>query len=254
MLAPVQWLVQALAWLPAALRPGMFVALLVALAWLLIVARGLPRLSRLLCRSVASGVQASIALALHCEALVTGARRARGGAPGHVVLAAGEVAEQIADGALWVHERSAPKKLDRKKRFPWVTMALLVGGFAAAWLVMDSIEPAEETKRQLAAAFEYWRDVEVWAQVDPARRAAPGVPVRDAMVTVSDVRRRGAELSFLVRCGREDGCHDEVDAKSSSGRVLASTSVDIEGHGATLVRLRLSNGRVRRVRVAVYEA
>jgi hypothetical protein len=253
MLAPVQWLVQALAWLPAALRPGTFVALLVALAWFLIVARGLPRLWRWLCRAVARAVQASIALALHCEGLVTDARRAHGGAPGQVVLAAGEVAERVHDGAEWVRERSAPKKLDRKKRFPWVTMALLVGVPAAAWLVMDSIEPAEETKRELAAAFEYWRDVEVWAQVDPAHRAAPGVPVRDALVTVADVRRRGAELSFVVRCSREAGCDDEVDAEGSSGRVLASTSVEVGGDDATRVRLQLSDGHARQVHVVAYE-
>jgi hypothetical protein len=254
MLAPVQWLVQALAWLPAALRPGMFVALLLALAWWVIVARGLPRLWRLLCRWGARAVQATMALALHCEALVTGVRRAKGGAPGQVVLATGEVAEWIAEGAVWVHERSAPKKLDRRKRFPWVTVVLLVGGCAAAWLAMDLTEPTEESKRQLAAAFEYWRDVEAWAQVDPTRRAAPGVPVRDAMVTVSDVHHRGAELSFVVRCWREEGCYDEVNAESSSGRVLASTLVDIEGDGATPVRLHLSDGRVRVVRVAAYEA
>jgi hypothetical protein len=254
MLAPAQWLVQALAWLPPALRPGAFVALLVALAWFLFVARGLPRLWRWLCRSLARGLHALIELALQGEALVTGARRDRGGAPGQVVLAAGDFATRIDDGALWVYERSAPKKLDRKKRFPWVTIALLIVGFAAAWLVMDSIEPPEETKRELAAAFEYWRDVEVWADVDPARRAAPGVPVRDAMATVGDVRRRGAELSFTVRCAREAGCHDEIDAETSSGRVLASMTIAVGGGEATRMRLRLSDRHVRRVHIVALEA
>jgi hypothetical protein len=254
MLAPAQWLVQALAWLPPALRPGVFVALLVALLWFLVVARGLPRLWRGLCRSLARALHASIVLALHCEGLATAARRARGGAPGQVVLAAGDFAERIADGTLWVYERSAPKKLDRKKRFPWVVMVLLVGGFAVAWLVMDSIERTEETKRELAAAFEYWRDVEVWAHVDPARRAAPGIPVRDAMVTVGGMRRRGAELSVVVRCAREAGCYDEVDAESSSGRVLGSTTVEAGADDAPRVRLRLSDRHVRRVHVVVYEA
>lgn len=254
LLAPVQWLVQAVALLPAALRPGVFVAVVLAIVWFVGVQRGLPRLWRLLCRALARVVNSLVELALFGEYLVTSARRGRGGSPGQLTLLAGEIAERIADGAVQVHERNAPKERVAGKRFPWLVTLLLIAGFAIAWLVMDLSPPTEEVRQQLAAAFEYWREVEVWAGVNPARRAAPGLPVRDPMVAVQRVHRHGRELSVLVRCLSNEACYDEVDAESPSGQVLASVSIDVRAHAAMLVRLSLPDGRTQGVRVAVYEA
>lgn len=254
LLAPVQWLVQAVALLPAALRPGVFVAVVLAIVWFVGVQRGLPRLWRLLCRALARVVNSLVALALFGEYLLTSARRDRGGAPGQLTLFAGEIAERVADGAVRLHARNAPKEQPAGKRFPWLVTLLLVAAFAIAWLVMDLSAPTEEAKQQLAAAFEYWREVEVWAGVDPTRRAAPGLPVRDPMVDVQRVHRHGRELSVLVRCLSDEVCYDELDAESPSGKVLASVPIDVKAHAAMPVRLRLPDGRTPRVRVTVYEA
>jgi hypothetical protein len=171
---PAQWLVRVVANLPDALRPGVFLAVIIVLLWFLFVRRGLGALWQALCRGAANVVTVVVGLALLPEYATTTARRRRGQPPGRVALVIARPSEMFLDGAASLHERHQEKK-KRSSKPPWKLSLLVVVAAAAAWLTMDSLPARDPAKRDLARIYQHWRDIEVWADVDREHRAAPGV-------------------------------------------------------------------------------
>jgi hypothetical protein len=256
--APAQWLIQLIALLPVALRPGVFLALVIALVWFVFVYRGLPSLWRRTCRGAAIVVDLIVGVVLLPEYLLTTAKRTRGGQPGSVALAVSPLAEQVLDAASAVYERNLPKKevegiteasgdgakakskqllkTPPKKRFPWVWCGLVIAVCAGGWIAMDQMSQADEAKRTFADAFEYWREVEAWAEVEPSRRAAPGDPVVPVVLSIS-YHRWLARMS--LHCPSESPCAGTVNIRPRSGAVLVSKPVELpaEGNEVTTVEL-----------------
>ncbi len=98
-MAPFSWLVQAVAWLPEALRPGVFIAVVVLIVWFVFVRRGLPDLWRAGCRGLAYLIDASVGIVLRLEYTTTTARRRRGKAPPQWAFALAGMTDAIQDGA-----------------------------------------------------------------------------------------------------------------------------------------------------------
>jgi hypothetical protein len=250
-IAPAQWLIQLISLLPVALRPGVFLAVVVSLAWFVFVRRGLPSLWRLSCRGVAITVDLAVGLALFPEYLLTTSRRSRGGQPGSMALTVAPVAEHVLHAAAALYERSLPKETSKeaskeisepaskktpKRRFPWIWCALVIAACAGAWIAMDQMAPGEEAKRTLAEAFEHWRDVEAWADVSPSRRAAPGDPIAPAVVSVSYHRW---EVRMALHCPDSNPCKGTVNVRTQSGATLSSKPVELQSEGRRVITVAL---------------
>jgi hypothetical protein len=258
--APAQWLIQLIALLPVALRPGVFLALVVALLWFVFVHRGLPSLWRRTCRGAAIAIDFSVGLALLPEYLFTSERRRRGEEPGSVTLAVAPLAEQILNAAAAVYQRNLPKKkadttaavgtsgkaakatasdvskVTSKRRFPWVSCGLVIVICAGAWIAMDQMAPADEAKRTFADAFEYWREVEAWAEVDPSQRAAPGDPTPPMVISVSYHRWL---VRMAVRCPGDSTCVGTVNIRAGAGPALVSKSLELDAESSQVTTVEL---------------
>lgn len=237
--APAQWLVQLVSLLPAALRPGLSIAAVVAIVWFVFAQRGIPSLWHAMCRGAARAITFIIGLVLFPEYLLTTARRARGQSPGQLTLAASEIAEHVLDGAAATYKRNEREKMVWK-RFPWAWCVLSIAVCAGGWIFMDQAAPGDETRHQLAQVFEYWRSVEEWADVDPSRRAAPGDP--QGVPLIRGISRHGLELSIRVHCPAQEACAGTLSARARSGAVLASQFIGLEPRATSFERLRLPRG------------
>jgi hypothetical protein len=265
--APAQWLIQLTALLPVVLRPGVFLALLTALVWFVFVYRGLPSLWRRTCRGAAIAVDLTVGVVLLPEYLLTTARRMRGEQPGSIALVVSPLAEHVLNAASAVYQRNLPKqqaeeppgetsddsakatskqalKAPPKKRFPWVWCGLIIAVCSGGWIAMDQMSQADEAKRTFADAFEYWREVEAWAEVDQSRRAAPGDPV--APVVRVSYHRWLARMS--VHCPGENVCAGVVNIRARSGAVLVSKPVELPAGGNEVTAVVLPHRSARALR------
>lgn len=265
--APAQWLIQLIALLPVVLRAGVFLALVIALVWFVLVYRGLPSLWRWTCRSAAISVDVIVGIALLPEYLLTTARRTRGGQPGSIALAASPLAEHVLNAATALYQRHLPKRQDEqastesagggtqsrpkpaltkpKRRFPWVSCGLVIAVCAGGWIAMDHMSRADEAKRTLADAFEYWREVEAWANVPPSRRAPLGDPVIPLIVNIS-YHHSLARMS--LHCGGENACAGTVNIRAPSGAVLVSKAVELPAGGDEVTTAELLHRSARALR------
>lgn len=258
--APAQWLIQLIALLPVALRPGVFLALVIALLWFVFVHRGLPSLWRRTCRGVAIAIDFGVGLVLLPEYLLTSERRRRGEEPGSVALALAPLAERILNAAAAVYQRNLPKKkaetpaatgtsgkgarstatgaskATSKRRFPWVSCGLVIVICTGVWIAMDQMAPADEGKRTFADAFEYWREVEAWAEVAPSQRAAPGDPAPPMVTSVSYHRWL---VRMAVRCPGDNTCIGTVNIRAGSGPALVSKSLELDAESAQVTTVEL---------------
>lgn len=249
-IAPAQWVIQLISLLPVALRPGVFLAVIVSLTWFVFVRRGLPSLWRRTCRGIAISVDLVVGLALFPEYLLTTSRRSRGQQPGSIALTVAPLAEHVLDAAAALYERSPPRtskeasrqksepasKKMPKRRFPWIWCTLVIAACAGAWIAMDQMASAEQAKRTLAEAFEYWRDIEAWADVSPWRRAAPGDPIAPALLSVTYHRW---EVRMALHCPDSNPCRGIVNIRSSSGATLLSKPVELQSEGGRVITVAL---------------
>jgi hypothetical protein len=266
--APAEWLVEVVARLPPALRPGVFLALVVLIVWFVFVRRGLPDLWHALWRGGARLVDALVAGPLLLEYAVTSSRRRRGEPPPQWALALGGVTDVVLDGAASVYERhersrsvrsgdeaatsdggddaaaDAPQPAPARRpsaRPPvarastvWIACALIVGISTTAWIVMDGLPDTSIAKYRLTQAFDPWRDVEAWAGVDSGRREPPAL-VR--------VHRHRAAMGVRVACGA-DLCRGWILLRSRSHHLVAARYVEMTSGRAT-VHLPLSRKQAR---------
>ena len=249
--APAKFLVNLTTLLPDALRPGAFLALLVVIAWFVAVQRGLPDLWHAVCRGAARVVYLALGLLLLPDYLTTTARHRRGQGPAEAVLAVGGVAERALDGAAALYARHERDRIEWK-RPPWIPCLAIIVVCALPWIAMERLPASAEARQQLAKAFDRWRDVEAWADVDPSRRAAPGIswPRRPLVLRV---RQRGRIFSARLRCRDDERCAGRVILRTGSGRRLHSRLVSVRARSSKTVHLHLSKAQARKrttIRVA----
>lgn len=249
--APLKLLVQIIAWLPGLLRPGVFLAVIVLIVWFVAVQRGLPNLWHAVCRGAARLVDLIVGIVLLPDYLMTTARQKRGESPGEAVLAMGNVAERVLDGAAGFYEHHQSKPIEWKPA-PWIPCAVIVVVCAIPWVVMDRLSASSEVKVQLAKAFDRWRDVEAWADVDPSRRAAPGIswPPRPR---ATSVRHRHGTLGITVGCAANERCIGRIILRTESGQKLHSRLVTVRPKSFRTVHMHLSRSQARQrtsVRIA----
>jgi hypothetical protein len=276
LLAPVQWFVRLIALLPVALRPGVLLATIVALIWFVGIRRGVPGFWRLACRGLAISLNLAVGAALLPEYVLTTARRSRGQEPGALTRAAGTVAQHILAATTTFYERNLPKgpeqsepskephphqapkttsesaaKRASERRFPWVWCLLAVAACAGAWITMDQMSKTEDAKRTLAEGFEYWRDVEVWANVDSSRRAVPGDPTAPTLVSTSYHTRY---VHVALSCPEGDACASTITVRTTTGAVLASRAVELSAESREVITISLpsiSHGALEHLHVDV---
>jgi hypothetical protein len=256
--APLKWVVQAIAWLPDMLRPGLFLALVILAVWFVAVQRGLPALWAAGCRGAARVVDRFVGLLVLPQYLVATARRRRGELPAvsgggsGSTLVLTELADRVLDGAATFYESHLREPMTWK-RPPWRACVFVVALCAAAWVVMDRLPADSEAKRTLSEVYDLWREVEDWADVDPSRRAAPGV-VPPAVVRV---RRIGRRVGVRLRCPDGDQCRGQLVVRSASGEQLYDRPVRVAASSTKVVRLVVPVGSpaaLRGSRVVVLRA
>ena len=274
--APAQWVIQLVALLPVALRPGVLFALVFAMAWLVFVRPGLPTLLRWACRATAVGVNSIVGLLLLPEYLLTRARREKGRGPGTIALAIVPAVEYIQRSATSVYDRCAPKtaradppasgqdgsdpaatpatttgsasssarsSATRLRLFPWALFAVIIVIFTAAVIVMEQLSRTAQSKVELAQAFEYWREVEDWGDVDLSRRAVPADPALPVLVSAT-YHPRLARMSVACPGGR--ACTGTLSIRARFGTRVATGAIALDAGTRTVIAMPLPrlSGRV----------
>jgi hypothetical protein len=250
------WLVQVIAVLPEALRPGVFLALAVLLVWFVFVRRGLPDLWRAIWRGFAHLIDGGVWIALRLEYAITTARRRSGRTPPKWAFALAPVWDAAEDSATWLYERNRPPEpkrtaehqqedegeeskppvpRPRKPTVPWVLCVAIVLFFTAAWIAMDELPETSIAKYRFAQVFNVWRDVEEWAGADSGRGTAPQL-VR--------VRGHGTRIDVRVACVAAQQCRGWVLLKARSEEIVAVYYVDM-APGSTRVQLRLTHSQLK---------
>jgi hypothetical protein len=268
--APGQWLIQLDAFLPVPLRPGVFIAIVIALLWFVFVRRGLPSLWRSVCRGGAVVLDGVIGVALLPEYLVTSSRRRRGVSPGIVTqllspfseFALARAAalyryglpstEREANGSPGSTNDASPKAAKStgtrpSRRLPWFWCCLAVAVFGAYCIIMEELPSTDRAKLTFAEGFEYWRDVEAWANVDEARRAAPGEKIAPTIIGTS-YHPRIAHVA--VGCPHGVPCDGELTVRTTTGGIVASLPVSLNANSKAVVTIslpRLRPGTLRRL-------
>jgi hypothetical protein len=240
LLAPLHWPVQLVAWLPGYVRPAAFCALALLGLWFVFVQRGLPNLWHAVCRGAAAAIDAIIGLLLLPEYMLTTARQKQQQQPGQAVLAFGSLAERILDGVGSLHQRHVRDPI-AWKRPPWIPLLIVFVVLTIPWAVMVLTSPTSVVRQELAEAYEVWRDVEDWANVDPARRADPGVtwPPRPQVVSI---RRHGRSVGVTLHCRVSESCHGRLILRNGKGERLRWRLVGAPAKKTVTVHVKLSRG------------
>jgi hypothetical protein len=249
MLTPLKWLVQSIAWLPDVVRPGIFVASIVLIVWFAAVQRGLPDLWHALCRGAARVLHFLVGVALLPDYWLTTARQRRGEPPSEAVMTIGEVAERVLDGTQSFYERNQREPIEWKP-FPWIVCVTIVAVLAIPWVVMDKAPVDSETRRQLANVFDRWRDVEDWADVDPSRRAAPGISW-SPRPRAKSMRRHGRTVGVTLHCPAGERCRGRIILRTPAGRRLRTREASVKAKATKTVHLHLSRAQASRPRLQV---
>ena len=231
----MRWLIREIAYVPDALRPGVFLALLIAAFWFAFLRRGAAESWRVACRGVARLIDVTVSLALLPEYAITTARRRRGDGPGRLALLIAGPSEVVLNSAASLYERHESKTQPSRKRPPWRLCAFVVIAVALAWVTMDNVATGEPAKRQLARAYEHWRAVQAWADVYPGRRAGAGDM---GVFKIGRPRRDGSTIRVRVGCPGEASCAGMVIARNAYGIELASMAFAVDAGAGTTMKLK----------------
>ncbi len=251
--------VQAVSWLPEALRPGAFVALVILLLWLIFIRRGFSEAWRATCRGTARAIDVGLGVVLRIEYTITTARRRRGAAPPRWAFALTGIAGTVEDGAARLYQRNLGRAQDgasggsaedekgksakapdkktgakaappqRRPSVPWRLCAAIVVISTAAWITMTQLSEASTVRYRISQAFDPWRDVEEWAGVSSDRDIQP-VLVR--------FRRHPGLVNVRLACPSST-CHGWVLLKGHNEAIISVHYVEM-GEGSVLVQLHLT--------------
>ncbi len=238
LLAPAHRLIQLVAWLPDVVRPGVFVGLILLILWFVFIQRGLPNLWHALCRGAARVVDVTVGLVLLPEYMLTNARQKQGQAPAQAALAIGGVAERVLDEAGGLHQRHLREPM-QWKRVPWLPIGIVVVVSTIPWVAMKLFSPTSPVTQELSQAYDVWRDVEAWADVDPSHRAAPGVKWPPRPQDLSS-RRHGHTVGVTLRCRNDEPCKGRLILRNGNGVRLDSRMVAVGPTRTMTVHVKLS--------------
>jgi hypothetical protein len=263
------FLVQVVSWLPEALRPGVFVAVVILLLWFIFIRRGLSEVWRATCRGAARAIDLSLGAVLRIEYMITTARRRRGLAPPRWAFASAGVSGTLEACAARLYQRNLQRAQDgaadgsakdekaaaekatgekskaktmlpqRKSPIPWRLCAVIVAVSTAAWITMTQLSEASIVRYRISQAFDPWRDVEEWAGASSDRDTPP---------TLVRFRRHPALVNARLACESINGCHGWVLLKGRNEAVVAVRYVEM-GEGAVLVQLHLTAEQVSKAPV-----
>lgn len=233
-MAPLKWLVQAVAWLPQSVRPGVFLALMVIVLWFVFVQRGLVPVWHGTVRGLAHLIDGIVGVVLWLEFTITAARRRRGKLATRWALVLGDATDAILDRAASLHELHEHKAV-AWKRPPWKRCMAIMLLSTGAWVTMEHLSGSSIAKYRLAQAFAPWRDLEAWADADS---------VRGTSLRVLATRRRRSVMDVRVRCQSEDRCRGWIVLRARSGAVVSPQYLEL-ARGTRVVRLRLSRHQAR---------
>jgi hypothetical protein len=258
------FLVQAVSWLPEALRPGVFVAVVILLLWLILVRRGLTEARRATCRGTARAIDLALGAVLRIEYTVTTAHRRRGAAPPRWAFALTGVSGTVEDCAARLYQRNLDRAQDaatdgsakgekvksakatdekakakalpprRKPPVPWRLCAAIVVISTAAWITMTQLSEASTVRYRISQAFDPWRDVEEWAGASSDRDTAP---------TLVRFRRYPELVNVRLDCESANGCHGWVLLKGRNEALVAVHYVEME-KGSVLVHVHPTAGQL----------
>jgi hypothetical protein len=248
--APWQWPLQALSYLPDALRIGMLVAVPVLLVWFF--SQGCHvALWRLLCRATGYALAIAALAWLHIEHANTRSRRRRGREPLRVAFVLGPAAERLLDRARALHSEHPPRRDGRLRLWPlWICAGALVLSIGS-WYAMTRTRPTSAVSYGLSLAFEEWRMAEVWSEVPRDRLAARGPGVLPAPPEIVRTRRAGRGLAVRLHCGAPDPCRGTLVVRTGGGRQLRHLWVRVPRVHNPVVIFGFSRAPARGVRVAV---
>lgn len=238
LVAPAQWLIQLIAWLPDVIRPGVFVGLILLILWFVFIQKGLPNLWHALCRGAARVVDVTVGLMLLPEYILTNARQRQGQAPAQPAVVVGGVAERVLDEAGGLYQRHLREPM-QWKRVPWLPIAIVVAVASLPWAAMKLLPATSPVTQELSRGYDVWRDVEDWADVDPSHRAAPGVmwPPRPQELST---RRHGRTIGVTLRCHGGEDCKGRLILRNGAGVRLDSRTVAVGPTRTATVHMRLS--------------
>jgi hypothetical protein len=157
---PVRWLANIVVHFPEAVRPGLFVALVVLIWWFLL-RRARPAW-RLCVRSACAMIDLSIGFALLAEYGWTRHRRSHGMPAASVAVTGGQVAERVLDRAADIYEKIPPVKSIGRWRTPVIWGVI----FCAVSIVLYRVglhAPPNAPSKLAAHVFRYWATLNGWA-------------------------------------------------------------------------------------------
>jgi hypothetical protein len=249
------FLVQAISWLPEALRPGVFVAVVILLLWSIFIRRGLLEAWRATCRGTARAIDLSLGAVLRIEYTITTARRRRDEAPPRWAFAFAGISGTLEECAARLYQRNVRRAQDgaadgsakgekatgekakakpvppqHKSPIPWRLCAAIVVISTSAWITMTQLSETSIVRYRISQAFDPWRDVEEWAGASSDRDTPP---------TLVRFRRHPALVNTRLACESTNGCHGWVLLKGNKEAVVAVHYVEV-GKGSALVQLHLT--------------
>ena len=153
-----------------------------------------------------------------------------------------------------------PRRRRRGSPARWIVALVMVAGSWVLWQVMVAHEDrTEESTYGLSYYFQWWRDVEDWADVPDDRRAAPG-PALDAdghapMIVLVRTRRRTHTVRVTVRCpSRTTVCRGDVRIRDAHGEELDRQRVRVEPRRRTTIAVVLDRHSAAHANVSIVEA
>ncbi|QNE22420.1 hypothetical protein F1D05_36635 [Kribbella qitaiheensis] len=246
-MTPLMWspLGQLLDWLsllPQWVRPWVFAALLMALIWALVRRSLVKRVAKISLRIGLAAVSALAALVLGVEFVDTRRRRARGQQPRPLCISVGAFAEST---AFWAG--SAAERVNQmtcaKRRWPSKTLAAVSGVGLLCWLILASSPALAAPTAVGGKAYDLWRQVERWADVDPDR-------ITELTIDPAPVMQlRGSDV--VLATSKSHKARKAVIWLAEGGKPLAAVMLDANGtavvHVTNANRGSLARGRIFRV-------
>lgn len=157
---PTRWLLEVVMKFPLAVRPGLFIALVILVCWILLRRRRSVwgRSLRIACVAI----DLSIGLVLLAEYHWTQHRRHQGKRAAELAIACGSVAERMLDGLAGRYGRPAPSATVGHWRTPLI-WGVLICALSVLLYRLQLHTPPNEPALLAAHVWQYWSSLSNWA-------------------------------------------------------------------------------------------
>jgi hypothetical protein len=242
--SPLSPVLGGLSFFPVWVRPWGLAVILLAGAWLLLFRSGAKFLLVFALRSAFVLVLLFLTLPLAVEYVGTQHRRSLLRQPSGLATAISVVAERFCFTLSGMDRRLASASYAARK-WPKKTLLVLGGAGVACWILFASV-PALATPSAVAGqAYGWWREVEVWAQVDPGRVTnltpdpVPVMQLQGSQMVLSTTKTHNGDRAVIWL--------------AEGGKPLAAVTLDKNGTAKVGVtnanRGSFARGRIFRVEV-----